>query len=235
MAFISRSVGHRGVNRAADVTVIQTAFNFYIRPPLRLLPANGIVDQTLIDRIRDFQAAFMNQPDGRIDPRGGTAQRLWPVQYANPTGRAIRGSDIYGAGQFNAPRGNRRHDGADYIAVPNQQVVTPMSGKVARISRPYAGGTDANVLSGLEIHASDGSTCQIWYITPNANLVGRLVQAGDRIGTARTLQNRYPPRPTPLRNAGSMTDHVHVRIHDRNNQPVNPATVIPAAASVAQP
>ncbi|MCI0505104.1 MAG: M23 family metallopeptidase [Gammaproteobacteria bacterium] len=235
MAFISHSVGERGANPAADVNIIQTALNYYTRPPMRLLPVNGVADQSLFDRIRDFQATFMNQPDGRIDPRGTSVQRLWPVRYANPTGRAIRGADAFGAGHFNAPRGGRRHDGVDYIATPNQAVAAPMSGKVVRITRPYPTGIDANVLSGLEIHASDGSSCQIWYISPNTNLVGTLVHAGDKIGTARTLQIRYPPRPTPSRNAGVMTDHVHVRIHDRNNRPVDPSTVIPRAIAIPLP
>lgn len=233
MAFIARSVGDGGTNRTADIRIIQTALNVHTQVPLRLLTVNGIANSELYDRIRNFQSTFMNRPDGRVDPRGTTAQRLWPVAYANPTGRGVRQPDAYGAGQFNAPRGNRRHDGVDYVAVPNQRILAPMSGKVARVSRPYASGIDADVLSGIEIHASDGSTCQVWYITPDANIVGTLVRAGEPIGVARTLQNRYPRRPAPLQNAGNMTDHVHVRIHDRNNRPVNPATVIPAVGNTA--
>jgi len=74
------------------------------------------------------------------------------------------------------------------------------------------------VLSGVEIVASDGTTCWVWYMQPPVNLVGSVVKAGiNIIGTAKTLKNRYK---------NGITDHVHVRIHTRYGVKLNPSTVI---------
>jgi len=154
----------------------------------------------------------------RIDPYGATIKAMWPVAYGKPTGLAIRGTDAYGSGQYGASRGTRSHDGADYISTPGLQVKAPLSGKVTNISKPYSSGIDAMVLSGVEIVASDGTTCWIWYIQLSVNLVGTVVKAGvSVIGTAKTLKNRYK---------NGITDHVHVRIHTRQGAKVDPTTLI---------
>ncbi len=160
----------------------------------------------------------MKKPDGKIDPFGNTIKKLWPTAYAKPTGLAIRGTDHYGSGQHGASRGVRTHDGADYISTPGQQVKAPLSGVVSKISKPYASGIDAMLLSGVEIISSDGTKCWVWYMQPGVNVVGSVVKAGTSvIGTAKTLKNRYK---------NGITDHVHVRIHNRHNTKINPATVI---------
>jgi putative N-acetylmannosamine-6-phosphate epimerase len=70
----------------------------------------------------------------------------------------------------------------------------------------------------VEIEASDGTKCWVWYIQPTANIVGTLVKAGTSIiGVAKTLKNRYK---------NGITDHIHVRFHTRHGLKVNPATVI---------
>jgi len=74
------------------------------------------------------------------------------------------------------------------------------------------------VLSGVEITASDGTKCWVWYMQPSANIVGTIVKAGSSvIGIAKTLTNRY---------ISGITDHVHVRIHNRYGAKVNPTLVI---------
>ena len=74
------------------------------------------------------------------------------------------------------------------------------------------------VLSGVEIIASDGTRCWVWYMQPSVNIVGTVVKAGTSvIGIAKTLKNRYKD---------GITDHVHVRIHSRNGAKINPTTVI---------
>lgn len=217
---LSKSVGLKGINSSADVNTVQQVIN--LRDDLRKTLAKLVEDgkygpktQTAIDQI---QANFMSKPDGIIDPFGFTLKKMWPIAYAKPTGLAIRGTDNYGAGHHGASRGFRKHDGVDYVSTPGQQVKAPLSGKVTKISKPYASGIDALVLSGVEIEASDGTKCWLWYMQPATNIVGRVVKAGTTIiGTAKTLQNRYK---------NGITDHVHLRIHDRNNVKINPATVI---------
>ena len=73
-------------------------------------------------------------------------------------------------------------------------------------------------LSGVEIVASDGTKCWVWYMQPSVDIVGTVVKAGSSIiGIDKTLKNRYK---------NGITDHVHVRIHTRTGTKVNPAIVI---------
>ncbi len=217
---LSSSVGKNGINKSGDVKTIQQIIN--LRNDLRKALPKLVVDgrygaktQACIDHA---QSNFMQKPDGRIDPYGLTIKKMWPIAYGKPTGLAIRGTDSYGAGHHGASRGSRVHDGTDYNSTPGQQVKTPISGKVTKISKPYSSGIDAMVLSGVEIVASDGTTCWVWYMQPTVNIVGTVVKAGNSIiGTAKTLKNRYK---------NGITDHVHVRIHTRHGGKVNPSTVI---------
>lgn len=216
---LNKSVGKAGANQADDVKTVQQVINLradLLKPlaPLAVDGKMGAKTQAAIDQI---QAGFNIVVDGRIDPFGFTIRKLWPLAYAKPTGMAIRGSDAYGSGHHDAPRGTRKHDGADYKSIPGQQIKSPISGKISKISKPYSSGIDAMVLSGVEIVASDGTTCWVWYIQPSISIVGSVVKAGDIIGIAKTLKNRYK---------NGITDHVHVRIHSRQGIKINPATVI---------
>ena len=217
---LGKSVGLKAINNSVDVETVQLIIN--LRDDLRKSLAKLAVDgkyggktQAAIDQI---QASFMHKPDGRIDPFGTSIKKMWPLAYAKPTGQAIRGTDSYGSGAHGASRGVRTHDGADYISTPGQQVKAPISGKVTKISKPYSSGIDAMVLSGVEIVASDGTSCWVWYMQPSVNIIGSVVKAGSSIiGTAKTLKNRYK---------NGITDHVHVRIHDRHGAKIDPDTVI---------
>ncbi|NOR81076.1 MAG: peptidoglycan DD-metalloendopeptidase family protein [Methyloprofundus sp.] len=217
---LTYSVGKEGKNQSGDVKTIQQIINS--RDDLRKALPKLVVDgnygtktQTAIDQV---QSSFMHNPDGRIDPYGTTIKKIWPVAYGSPTGLAIRGTDSYGSGHHGASRGTRIHDGTDYNSTPGQQVKAPLSGKVTKISKPYSSGVDAMVLSGVQIVASDGTTSWIWYMQPSANIVGTIVKASTSvIGIAKTLKNRYK---------NGITDHVHIRIHNRDGMKINPSTVI---------
>ena len=161
MNFIDGSVGDGGRSASADVKIVQEALNKHIQVPFRPLTVSGRADAETIEAIRRFQSGFLRKPDGRVDPFGTTIKRLWPLAYANPTGMPPRTSDLYGAGHHGASRGSRTHDGADYQAIAGRVVKSPISGRATRISKPYKTGIDSAVLSGLQIEASDGTTCQI--------------------------------------------------------------------------
>lgn len=217
---LSSSVGKSGVNHSGDVNIIQQIINSRndLREPLEKLKVDGKYGDKTQEAIDKVQSSILSKPDGRVDPTGRTINKLWPVAYAKPTGLEMRSKDSYGYGHHGAPRGHRKHDGADYKSTPGQQVKPPLSGVVSKISKPYSSGIDATVLSGVEIIASDGSKCWVWYMQPSINIVGKVVKAGDGIiGTAKTLKNRYKD---------GITDHVHVRIHNRNGIKIDPATVI---------
>jgi len=73
MSDLLQSVGQGGRNLRADVETVQTLLKAKGYDP-------GIVDgrcgQGTIGAIRRFQATFMSNPDGRIDPGGGSWRRL---------------------------------------------------------------------------------------------------------------------------------------------------------------
>lgn len=213
------SVGRRGANHRADVRIVQELLR---RRGYRVDDVDGEMSEGLGQAIERFQRDnTLPSADGRVDPRGGTIKLLWPVEYANPTGRPVRGRDGYGSGAYGASRGDRSHAGTDYVAVAGQNVVAPLSGRVIQEVRPYRSGVDSSLLSGLDIEASDGTTSRIFYIALATGIIGSVVAAGrDVIGTVLTLQTRYP----------GITDHVHVEIRPRGGEPVNPETVIPAAS-----
>lgn len=226
---INQSVGQSSKTKIAknakeDVLTVQKILNrrFELLAPLRRLMEDGVITKRNGNKsntqsaIKHVQKKLISNPDGRIDPFGSTIKKLWPLKYSNPTGKKIRGTDSYGAGHHGAPRGPKTHDGSDYESIAGQQIKAPLSGKIVSISKPYLSGTDAAILSGLHIIASDGTKCWIWYLQPKADIVGQIVQAGEFIGISKTLKNRYP----------GITDHVHVRIHGRHGQKINPATVI---------
>ena len=217
---LTGSVGKKAKNKPGDVNVVQQIINLRgdLRKKLPKIKEDSKIGPKTQLYIDTIQSHFMKKPDGRIDPFGRTIKKMWPVAYGKPTYRPIRGADKYGSGYHGASRGRRKHDGADYVSRPGQNVKAPLSGVVTKISRPYSSGIDAKILSGVEIIASDGTTCWVWYIKPAAKIVAKVVEAGvSVIGRAKTLKNRYK---------NGITDHVHVRIHDRNGRKINPAKVI---------
>jgi peptidoglycan LD-endopeptidase LytH len=138
--------------------------------------------------------------------------------FANPTGREARGHDAYGEGEFGARRdgGSRRHEGVDYVAQPGQPVTAPISGYVTKIGYAYAG--DQNLKFVEVTNPALRVAARVFYVNPNVE-VGEAVAIGRPIGTARSLQRKYP---------GGMTNHVHLEIIDRRGVRIDANTVITA-------
>lgn len=140
------------------------------------------------------------------------------ADFTNPTGREPRTHDAYGDGEFGARRdgGSRRHEGVDYTARPGQDVDAPISGYVTKIGYAYAG--DAN-LKFVEItNPALNYAARVFYVEPKVQ-VGETVAMGRPIGTAHTLQRKYP---------GGMTDHVHLELIDRRGARVDATRMITA-------
>ena len=75
---ISSSVGKDAVNSVIDTRKVQNLLNKWITP--RFLPVNGVCsgadgDKT-VEEIKKFQSEYMSNPDGRVDPNGGTLKKL---------------------------------------------------------------------------------------------------------------------------------------------------------------
>ncbi|ATB43157.1 hypothetical protein CYFUS_008637 [Cystobacter fuscus] len=74
---LTGSVGTGGHNADADVRLVQTLLNAHRLPPRALLPVNGRADPLTVSAITEFQSSMgMRNPDGRVDPGGGTFKAL---------------------------------------------------------------------------------------------------------------------------------------------------------------
>jgi murein DD-endopeptidase MepM/ murein hydrolase activator NlpD len=138
--------------------------------------------------------------------------------FVNPTGQGQRTSDAYGYGVFGAPRdgGSRPHLGVDFKATAGQAVKAPISGYVTKIGYAYAGDTNLKFveLSNPALHYK----ARVFYVNPKVD-VGDAVHLGQTVGTAHTLQTKYP---------GGMTDHVHLEITNPAGRKIDAARVLTA-------
>lgn len=123
-----------------------------------------------------------------------------------PMFNPIRQSDAWGDGYFGASRGDRPHLGVDYIVNEGETVYAPCDMDSFNVSWPYVWKPgDTYTLTGCafttEINGInfDG---RLWYFTPDSSLFGRDIPKGYPIGTAQTLQHRYP----------GITDHLHFQL-----------------------
>jgi len=137
---------------------------------------------------------------------------------ANPTGQAPRTEDAYGDGCFHARRdgGAREHEGVDYVATAGQAVNAPISGYVAKIGLAYPGD---ETLKFVEIdNPALHMTARVFYVDPRVE-VGDTVAIGRPIGSAHSLQKRYPL---------GITDHVHLELADAKGRKLDAERLIVA-------
>jgi murein DD-endopeptidase MepM/ murein hydrolase activator NlpD len=146
-------------------------------------------------------------------------------RWLSPTGNGVRGVDRRGDGAFGAKRRGsdgeeRTHEGVDYIAGPNQNVIAVTDGRITKLGYPYP---DNSSYRYVEITTDDGHVVREMYVLPRANMtLNSPVKAGDMIGTSQSLQPLYP----------GITDHVHLEVRKgeakqyKDKQLVDPRTLI---------
>jgi len=115
----------------------------------------------------------------------------------SPTGKGPRKTDSHGNGSYGSKRGNRLHEGRDYICDPGQSVYSPISGVISRKAKPYAGEEYSGVLI-----RNDWCAIKMFYLRPDYNLIGKRVKKGQIIGTAQDISEKYP----------GMINHIHLSI-----------------------
>jgi murein DD-endopeptidase MepM/ murein hydrolase activator NlpD len=176
---------------------------------------------------RDSLSAVVERVNAAARPETEVLRLVWEgadvdgdgrADFANPTGQAPRGHDAYGEGEFGARRdgGSRRHEGVDFVADAGQTVRAPISGYITKIGYAYSGD---QTLRFVEItNPALDYAARVFYVTPQVR-VGDAVAVGRPIGTARSLQGKYP---------GGMTDHVHLEVIDRRGRRIDAAKILSA-------
>ncbi len=116
----------------------------------------------------------------------------------SPTGKGIR-SDKAGDGSYGASRGNRIHQGVDFICTPGQDVVCPIDNALfVRVAYPYADISYDGCLLRNEF-----MEVMMFYVEPIEGIVGKTLRQGDKIGVAQNIADRY---------SDNMTPHIHLDI-----------------------
>lgn len=131
-------------------------------------------------------------------------------------GNQIRGHDAHGDGYYGASRGSRSHAGVDLIAKPGADVYSPFNGTVVREAQAYS---DTSEYKGVVVRGKDewqGYEAKILYADPPNELRGKEVKAGDKIGTAQDIGQRYK----------GITPHVHFELR-KDNKPIDPTPFLP--------
>lgn len=182
-------------------------------PAARAALATAVEQVTSVEPEADAAPVEMRRVWTSIDLDGDGRD-----DFVNPTGREPRGHDAYGEGEFGARRdaGQRRHEGVDYVSKAGQPVSAPISGYVTKIGYAYEGDQDLKFVEvtnpALRIAA------RVFYVNPAVE-VGQAIAMGRPIGSADSLQRKYP---------GGMTDHVHLELIDRHGRRINAAKIITA-------
>lgn len=116
----------------------------------------------------------------------------------SPTGKGIR-SDAAGDGNYGARRGDRVHNGVDYLCDEGQDIVAPFNMRILRVANPNA----TTPLSGIK-WAYGRSEGKMFYFKPDPTLINKNVSEGQVIGKAQSCSFHYgDPK---------MQDHIHFQI-----------------------
>ena len=156
---------------------------------------------------RTYASLGLKAPDAQPQP---VEQLVWggadvdgdgQDDFANPTGKDLRGCDGFGCGEFGAGRdaGERHHEGVDFDASAGQAVEAPISGFVSKIGSAYPGDSRYHYvqITNPALHYE----ARVFYVDPGVR-EGQPVHIGQRIGRAHSLQPRYP----------GITNHVHLEL-----------------------
>lgn len=121
--------------------------------------------------------------------------------------------DTHGSGHFWASRdgGERHHLGVDFIAVPGDEVLSPIDGTVKRLGWAYIN-DDFGLIEITGRGRHEGVKVELLYLAPYVRK-DQTVTAGQVVGHAQDVSKRY----------AYITPHVHCTIW----RAVNPVDMMP--------
>lgn len=109
------------------------------------------------------------------------------MKIVSPLADAVLRNDPAGRGYFKATRKPSIHKGVDLLCEPGELVMAPIAGRVHRLGYPYADDLEYRY---VEIRNEGELRCRVFYVSPTA-FVGDQVEAGDEIGFAQDIAQRY--------------------------------------------
>lgn len=118
--------------------------------------------------------------------------------------------DRVGDGRYEAPRGDKKHRGMDFVCLPGGSVLSPVNGKITR--NGYAYGDDLR-WEYIEITDAAGFRHRLFYVAHNFRK-GKHVHRDMLIGKAQDITQRYPRR--------GMKPHVHYEVIAPDGEYTNP-------------
>ncbi|MDP2687517.1 MAG: peptidoglycan DD-metalloendopeptidase family protein [Aequorivita sp.] len=116
---------------------------------------------------------------------------------------SIRKCDASGCGHFGASRGERGHNGVDFIVTEGQAIKVPFDCKVTRHGYPYAGDTNYELVEIQGMNGFEAFKAKIMYVK-NIKPVGTLLKKGEAVCEAANIAKRY---------SKPMTIHVHFELY----------------------
>lgn len=136
---------------------------------------------------------------------------------------------MWGSGEFEAPRGSRKHKGIDIVAPVGAEVISVTNGDVTKIGFPYAQdplGQYTNederrafylkkAMRYVQITTLLGRRVRYFYVDPVVE-VGDKVYPGETLGTTQDLGKVYP----------GITPHFHFEVMDDKGAIMNPYTYL---------
>ena len=123
----------------------------------------------------------------------------------------LRGSDPMGYGHFHASRGSRLHNGLDFAAMPESQILNFECGKVTKIGQVYR---DTTEFKYVQVSLVDGARMRYFYIEPSSKLwIGKMVQKDEVLGLLQDVRTKH---------GKSMKPHLHLEILNVDNRFVDP-------------
>ena len=120
--------------------------------------------------------------------------------------QGLRGIDAEGAGGFRAPRGSHWHEGLDVKAKPDDAAISPIDGKIERLSYPY-GNTGPHSMRSVHIKGQgrhQGIRVKLYYVNPSV-VVNNRVQQGEVLGLAQNIAKYHNAEDT-------MENHIHMEV-----------------------
>lgn len=132
-----------------------------------------------------------------------------------------RGTDDFGSGAFEAPRGSKKHKGIDFACYPGTMIFSHTAGIVTKLGYAYKNDLSFRY---VEVTDNDRLRHRYFYLNPLV-AVGDPVKKGDLIGSNQNIADRYSVIKVKDGKLLSkvMRNHCHYEVLKRDNTPINPA------------